>query len=123
MRRSGRRHDNDIGAGVLLITLGVLFLLDNMGTVDIGDLVLGWWPLILIGIGIPKIFSSERSTGITLSVIGLLLLAMIHDILEWDILFDYWPVLLIMIGVVMLSEEWCERMKARDENRKDQIEI
>ena len=34
--------------GIVLITIGVLFLLDNLGVADFGDMVHDYWPLILI---------------------------------------------------------------------------
>lgn len=34
--------------GVVLITLGVLFLLNNLGVADFGDIVREYWPLILV---------------------------------------------------------------------------
>src|SRR5437870_669625 len=33
--------------GVVLITFGVLFLLDNLGIADMGDVIHNFWPLIL----------------------------------------------------------------------------
>jgi hypothetical protein len=41
-----------IGA-VILIVLGVLFLLANLGLVpQLGSLIAKWWPLILIAVGV-----------------------------------------------------------------------
>ncbi|HTX20100.1 MAG TPA: cell wall-active antibiotics response protein LiaF [Bacteroidota bacterium] len=40
-----------IGA-IVLITLGILFLLDNLGVAHFGDIISTYWPLILILIGI-----------------------------------------------------------------------
>jgi hypothetical protein len=44
----GKAH---IGA-IILIVLGVLFLLANLGWVpQLGTLIAKWWPLILIAVG------------------------------------------------------------------------
>ncbi len=43
---------------IILIALGVLFLLQNLGIADvhIGELVRKWWPLILIVLGVSMLF-------------------------------------------------------------------
>lgn len=41
---------------VILIAIGVLFLLDNLGLLPLGE-VLRYWPLILIGIGVYLLYS------------------------------------------------------------------
>lgn len=41
---------------IVLITIGVLFLLDNLGLLVLGD-VLRFWPLILIGFGVYSLYS------------------------------------------------------------------
>ncbi|MBI5476030.1 MAG: hypothetical protein HY964_04760 [Ignavibacteriales bacterium] len=38
--------------GLILITFGVLFLLDNLGYADFGEVISNYWPLILIFWGI-----------------------------------------------------------------------
>lgn len=45
--------------GIILITLGVLFLLDTLNIADFGDLISTYWPLILIFIGF-SILSKSR---------------------------------------------------------------
>lgn len=46
-------HKNLITA-IVLITLGVLFLLNNLGytNLSLGRLITTWWPVVLILIGI-----------------------------------------------------------------------
>jgi hypothetical protein len=54
-----------VRTGVILISIGVLLLLNTTGTVDFG--FWRWigklWPVILIAIGIEKIFSSSQSSN------------------------------------------------------------
>ncbi len=47
---------------LILITLGVLFLLDNLGIADFGTVMSTYWPLILILIGIRIFFRYGRSS-------------------------------------------------------------
>ena len=51
----------NIGA-IVLIVVGSLFLLSNLGLLDvsIGHLVRTWWPLILILIGLSLLFNPRR---------------------------------------------------------------
>lgn len=55
-----------VRTGVILISIGVLLLLNTTGTVDFG--FWRWigklWPVILIAIGIEKIFSASQSSGV-----------------------------------------------------------
>jgi uncharacterized membrane protein YhhN len=46
-------HKNLIAA-IVLITLGVLFLLNNLGytNLSLGRLITTWWPVVLILVGI-----------------------------------------------------------------------
>jgi hypothetical protein len=48
---------------VILILIGILFLLNTTGVLDYGvwEFFLVWWPLLLIAIGIEKIFGATRS--------------------------------------------------------------
>lgn len=50
-----------IGIGVFFIVLGVLFLLNNLGLLDIsiGEIIRVYWPLILIWLGIDKLLRKE----------------------------------------------------------------
>lgn len=41
---------------IVLIAVGVLFLLDNLGLLPLSD-ILRFWPLILIGVGVYSLYS------------------------------------------------------------------
>lgn len=55
-------RQNIIGA-LVLIVIGVLFLLQNLGFagIDFGELLSKWWPLILIAVGIGMLFKRGAS--------------------------------------------------------------
>ncbi len=43
--------------GVLFLVLGAIFLMNNLGfDIDIGDLFLTYWPLILIAVGLKNLW-------------------------------------------------------------------
>jgi hypothetical protein len=60
--------------GILFITVGVLLLLNNIGELDwwVWTDILSLWPLILIAIGLEKIFTKSRTEFIAyLPILGL----------------------------------------------------
>lgn len=52
---------NIVGA-IVLIVIGTVFLLDNLGLADIslGRLIRTWWPAILIVVGLGMLFRPHR---------------------------------------------------------------
>jgi len=46
--------------GVLLIGIGVLFLLDNLGILYLDEIISDYWPVILIAIGLKIIISASK---------------------------------------------------------------
>lgn len=97
-----------LGSGVffggLIIVLGVVFLGNNLGVINLGGSIFQWWPVILIAVGAWLLISSgfrRMVAPLVLIVIGAIFL--LGNLgLAIDLL-DYWPVLLIIIGVVILS--------------------
>jgi len=89
---------------VLLITIGVLFLLDNLNILPVGD-VWRFWPLILIFSGVSKLTDRDRPSsliwGSFLVLCGAGWLA--NNLHWWNFNFHaIWPLTLIMVGVMML---------------------
>jgi predicted membrane protein len=92
--------------GLAIVAVGVLFLLDNFG-VPVGN-VWGYWPVILIAIGLAKIVDSRdtagRSGGAIILLVGVVFMAdKIHlPFLRDRNLWDLWPVAIIVVGFMML---------------------
>jgi len=92
--------------GFAVVAIGVIFLLDNFG-VPVGFLW-GYWPVILIAIGLAKLVDSRdtsaRTGGAITLLVGIVFLAdKIHlPFLRDRNLWDLWPVALIAFGFVML---------------------
>ncbi len=55
-------HPRSYVGALILITLGVLFLLGNLGVANIGDIISTYWPVILILIGVRIFFRYGRGT-------------------------------------------------------------
>ena len=92
--------------GLAVVAVGVLFLLDNFG-VPVGN-VWGYWPVILIAIGLAKVVDSRETSGRTggavILLVGLVFLAdKIHlPFLNNRNLWDLWPLAIIAFGFMML---------------------
>ncbi|CAM3544367.1 cell wall-active antibiotics response protein LiaF [Marinicrinis lubricantis] len=101
--------------GMLLITAGVLFFLDQMGTisVDLGEIIATYWPLIIIYFSLKGLFIHHKGDGWSGSMIwnlfgiaiGVYFLGRNLDFIdiEFDEIFPYIiPVLLIIFGLSII---------------------
>jgi len=92
--------------GLAIIAIGVLFLLDNFG-IPVGFLW-GYWPVILIAVGLAKIVDSKetsaRTGGAIIMLVGVVLIAdkvhlpFLNNVSLWSL----WPLALIVFGFMML---------------------
>jgi predicted membrane protein len=85
-------------AGMVLVTLGVILLLDELGSLDAGDLLSTWWPLVVIAAGVVQLTVQPRSTlgGVLLVGVGSVLLLWRLEVV--DDLSLLWPALLLTLG-------------------------
>jgi predicted membrane protein len=88
--------------GLVAITLGILFLLDHQGLIDIRTL---WrlWPVVFLVVGIGKLFeqnSRDRVVGAgVMFLIGTGWLLVNFGYFHWG---QVWPAALIIFGVLLL---------------------
>jgi hypothetical protein len=87
--------------GLLIIAVGLLFTLDNLGLAHAWD-YLRYWPAGLIAIGLVKLWDSREGHGgsvggfvITLIGLWLLLEATVDIRISFS---DMWPMLLVFVG-------------------------
>lgn len=109
-RRSGR-----LIGGLVLMTLGGIFLLGRLDVLPEHDLR-QLWPLILIAIGLGKMlgpWSRDRGAGVTVLLVGVWAFANIHHWfgLTWH---NSWPLVLILIGLKLLVVELLPQLGERD---------
>src|SRR5438874_1193462 len=97
-RRQSRLHSpaKHLAAGVILLGVGIIFLLGNMGFLDVRE-VFAFWPLILIIFGVVRLVESRedygQTAGIFWVVIGLLFLLGSFGIIRLAFS-QLWPVFL-----------------------------
>ncbi len=87
--------------GAVLITLGLLFLLDQTGVLDAGRAIGDWWPLIFVAAGLLYLSFSPRHVLVpaVLIIIGLALLAgSLEFVPDW-VRTAFWPAVLVAIGL------------------------
>ena len=86
--------------GLVVITLGLIALLDNLGVIDVRD-PFRFWPLGLIALGFARLLrpagSPGRWTGGLLVVVGGWILLHNLNVIAWS-LFAFWPILLVLVG-------------------------
>lgn len=72
-------HGGHFVFAFILIFLGIIFLLRNFGILPIftwGDIV-GFWPVILILLGVKIVFGKSALTNIIILIIGLIILILL----------------------------------------------
>ena len=99
---SSPQYRGSLVAGILLLAAGSVFLLDNFDVIYIGEPVSHFWPLIIVALGLVRIFqaenSRERRSGFGWLFFGLwLLVSVLH---MFGLTFHTsWPLLLIGFGI------------------------
>ncbi len=91
--------------GLILILLGGLFLLDQMGKLDFGDIMSTYWPVIIILVGLSIIVGNgfrRIGGGLILILVGGFFQVRELGYLPEDIWHYAWPALIILVGVWLL---------------------
>lgn len=97
-----RTYQGRIFSGLLIIAIGVIFLLANIGQLDFGDFISTYWPMILIVIGLWHLLSSGfRNAGfpIILIVVGLFFQLDNWNVISGSVWTYFWPLLIIAAGL------------------------
>jgi hypothetical protein len=95
---SSRNNRGTLVTGFILIAVGTISLLDRFDVADFGDIVRMWWPMIIVLIGVPKLFQPRTMwAGLWLVAVGAWLqMVRFH---AFGMTFrTSWPFLLIALG-------------------------
>jgi hypothetical protein len=97
--------------GVILIGFGVLFLLDNFGVYDAGQLS-DYWPVLLIGLGLSSLIAPKEGAdapgGVVAVAVGTFFLLRNLDVIDWRFR-DIWPLFLVLAGVALVVRSLADR--------------
>ena len=119
-----RDYQGRIFSGLLIILIGVLFLLGNLGKLDIGEVFSTYWPLILVFIGLWHLIAHEfRRTGfaVILILIGAFFMLVNLDVIRGRVWIYFWPLLIIAVGLWLIFKPRFKlfREKAPEIKEKD----
>ena len=92
---------------IVLVSVGVLFLLSNMGLFHIWDLW-HYWPVILIVSGVVKMSSHEegsKPSATVMLIVGAVFLMMNLGLFDLRIRF-FWPLIFVGAGLYMFARSW-----------------
>lgn len=103
-RRQYRSGSHGIFFGAIVVAVGSLLLLDNLGIVRFHD-VWQYWPVLLVAYGVSRIVDSRTPSGWVwggvVALIGAFLLLDTLDIIVFNFAV-VWPLLLIAFGLSVL---------------------
>jgi hypothetical protein len=108
-----------LAGGMILIVLGVLFLLDRLRMADFGDVIGNYWPMILVTIGVIKMWRRETiwgglwlvTIGVWLQLVTLHLFGLTYG--------NSWPLILIALGAGIIVRTVVEAASRSGEERHD----
>ena len=94
--------------GLVVLALGVLWTLDNLGQID-ASLVVQWWPIVPLAWGLLLISGingrRKARAGWIWTAVGILSILRPLGLARAD-LFDFWPLLLVFIGGSLVYRSW-----------------
>ncbi len=98
-------------AGLILIAVGILFALENLGWID-GFSIWEFWPLILIFVGINHVVRprqpGHRTWGVLEIAVGLFFLLRTLGVF-WISFWKVWPAMLVIAGAHLIWQAWSNR--------------
>lgn len=97
--------------GVILIGLGTIFMLDNLGYVD-AFRIWEYWPVVMIGFGLASLIApkdaGDPAAGAVMTAVGTFFLLRKLDVIDWRFR-DVWPLFLVLAGVALIARALTER--------------
>ncbi len=112
--------------GILLILIGLLIILGNLGVIDIGiwQIIGTYWPMILVTAGFYNIITNPAGKIGGFIVLGIGVLFQLNNLDRLDVFADIsiWPIILILLGVGLLFRGG-DRAQALERNRINTISI
>lgn len=107
--------------GLAIVSVGVGFLLGNLGILNFNELAGTWWPLAVILGGVLIFISDPKSYLWALLVLGLGVLWQLQklgitDVNPWQL---FWPAVIILVGFSILMNRSAARLRVSKTERED----
>lgn len=101
--------------GIVLISLGILFLLGQTDILPSLSFVINLWPLIIIAVGLSYLSNARKSLFVALILIGVGIILQLDqfDFLPWGFWSTFWPLMIIIIGISILTSQFGKRQWQR----------
>jgi len=102
---SSKGSQSRIFWGLIFIVVGVLVLFDQMGRLDIGDIISRYWPAIFVIIGVSILIANDfrrSGAGLFFILFGAFFLLMDMRIFDHRVWHYFWPLVIIGLGVWIL---------------------
>jgi hypothetical protein len=93
--------------GAIILTVGVIFWLDRLGSINARD-YLEWWPVALIAIGVAHLLQRRWAGAVIWMLIGIYFLL---PLAPWHIM-GLWPLLISVGGVTLMLQSLRARRDA-----------
>jgi apolipoprotein N-acyltransferase len=92
-----RRPQRQILWGVFLMAVGVLFLLDQTGVIEMPS-IWRFWPIVLLVMSVSRLWAGQPGSGAMLALMGLAFFAAEFNWMGISY-HNFWPLLLVAVGV------------------------
>lgn len=100
--------------GLLLVLIGILLLLDNLGVIPGLPNYLFTWPSLFFLIAIINLISGNRGGALIFGCIGAFLVLERNVDVDFEV---YWPVILVIIGLAILLKRRAETTNSEINDR------
>lgn len=102
-------------AGIILIVLGVVFLLDELDIFYFGDIIRTYWPLLIVFYGLGSLFDKTKSKVFSAIVLifGVIIQLNKLNYLNKGIMSYFLPSVLIIVGINMIFESEKNKKKIK----------
>jgi len=108
-----RKSDKRFYFGVILITVGVILILERLNLIpeSMADMLISW-QMLLVGVGVLSLIGGNRTAGTIMIVIGATFMIPELITVPQEVRRIYWPLILVAIGISIL-------MRRRDYQKLD----
>lgn len=108
--------------GLVIASVGSLFLLDAAGVLDAGRAIDRWWPSVIVAAGMLTLAERPPAVvrGVILTAVGTVALLFTTGVLDESAWTYVWPVAVIVAGLAVMSR-WRGRTIPADAGSEDVI--
>jgi len=111
-----RKSDKRFYFGVILITVGVILILERLNLIpeSMADMLISW-QILLVGVGVLSLIGGNRTAGTIMIVIGATFMIPELITVPQEVRRIYWPLILVAIGISILMRQR-DHQRLRKEN-------